>query len=88
MVEFKYQCKRCSKPLYENKFLCQVCAGWGGAKISPVGIMPRYIWVEHRVAELRATIARYFVAAEEPLPEWHEELEEHEAWLRSRKNNE
>jgi hypothetical protein len=43
----------------------------------PVGVIPRYIWIEHRVQDLKNAIYRYREAGL-PIPnEWYMELEEY-----------
>ena len=39
-------------------------------KAPPIGITPRRIWQEKRLAELRAAIDRYRADGREPEPEW------------------
>jgi hypothetical protein len=47
----------------------------------PIGIMPRYIWVEKRVDELKKCILRYKAAELEIKPAWIRELMEHIVYL-------
>jgi hypothetical protein len=43
----------------------------------PLGIMPRYIWLEHRVHEIQEGINRFMEAGKPMPPEWADEL----VWL-------
>ena len=45
-------------------------------RLHPIGIMPKNIWIAHRIEDLKAAIYRY-LEADYPVPrEWYEELEE------------
>lgn len=50
----------------------------------PLGAIPRYLWVEARLAELEAAIDRY-ITAHQPFPEeWATERNDHLAWLQAK----
>lgn len=49
----------------------------------PLGLKPKYIWVEHRTAEIQAAVSRFLeVRSEIPL-DWIEELNEHIKYLKA-----
>jgi hypothetical protein len=53
----------------------------------PLGLRPRWLVAEQRVAEIKAAMNRY-IEANEPIPsEWQEELHELLAYLRNRRRN-
>jgi len=73
----------------------EACMDWGGAMLGvvcpckerghsrkpPLGLRPRFIVAEHRVAEIDAAIQRY-IEAEQAIPQpWTEEREELLTWL-------
>lgn len=60
----------------DNGLYCSAkCADVG--KRPPLGVMPKFIWIEHRIEELKKAIYRY-LEADKPVPkEWYEELEDH-----------
>lgn len=51
------------------------------AEKPPIGIMPKYIWVEKRVDELKKSILRYKAAELEIEPAWIRELMDHIVYL-------
>jgi len=53
----------------------------------PIGPMPRSIWIEHRIDELRAVIDRTPVGHPSLVP-WLEELVEHYQWQAAIKRGE
>jgi hypothetical protein len=53
-------------------------------ELHPIGIMPEFIWVEHRVQELSQAILRYLNANLEVPNEWYEERNKHIKWLKER----
>jgi hypothetical protein len=53
----------------------------------PLGLRPRWLVAEQRIAEIKAAMNRY-IEANEPIPsEWQEELHELLAYLRNRRRN-
>lgn len=48
----------------------------GTLKAPPIGVMPKYIWLDQRFDELGAAIIRYIEQGFNPLPEWTAEREE------------
>lgn len=53
----------------------------------PVGVTPRFLWVEHRLDELTRAIQRYVDAGILPQQEWLDERLEHIKWLEDRREN-
>lgn len=48
----------------------------------PIGVIPKKLWIEQRIEDLKQTIYRY-LDANLPVPHaWYEELEEHIKGLR------
>lgn len=45
----------------------------------PIGLVPRYIWIEQRISVIMRAIIRYEDAGVPVPPEWREELREHVA---------
>lgn len=45
-------------------------------KKPPLGVLPRWAWIEQRIEELEQAIERYKAAKMDWPPEWAEELEE------------
>jgi hypothetical protein len=54
----------------------------------PIGIAPRFIWVQHRVSQLLEAINRYIWAGKTPPEEWFQELNDHRYYLKNRKGGE
>jgi hypothetical protein len=53
----------------------------------PLGLRPRWLVAEQRVAEIKAAMNRY-IEANEPIPsDWQEELHELLTYLRNRRRN-
>lgn len=52
--------------------------------LPPLGVQPRFLWVEHRVDELWQAIMRAVKAGILPQQEWLDEMKEHEHWLQQR----
>lgn len=53
--------------------------------LPPLGLTPRFLWVEHRLDEVNRAIKRYIDAGILPLQEWLDEKIELEAWLAARR---
>lgn len=54
-------------------------------KQPPLGVIPHFIWVEHRVIKITEAMKRYS-AAKMLIPiEWIEELENHVCYLKNRR---
>lgn len=57
-------------------------------KLNPIGIMPEYIWIEHRIQDISNAIIRFAEADLDIPKEWYEERNKHINWLKWRKYNE
>lgn len=72
-------------PMSENEpDICKDCEHEEGchtpsvATKPPLGIMPEYLWLEKRVAELQAVLKRYREAGIPPWAEWVREMARHQ----------
>jgi hypothetical protein len=77
------QCSMCGRTIIKKNTICETCYNQqlvyeaAGMKLSPVGIMPKSIWIAHRIEELKEAIKR-FLDENYPVPhEWYEEVEDH-----------
>lgn len=51
----------------------------------PLGLLPDWLWREHRLEEIGEAFVRYGAAGLEPPAEWRLELAEHVHWIKARK---
>lgn len=50
-------------------------------KKKPLGIIPKWAWIEHRLIRLNEAINRYLESGHKPRIEWYEEYHELTEWL-------
>ena len=65
----------------EETFVRHEASIWEKSVKPPLGIMPEWLWVEHRRDELKYAIVRYLDAGEVIPAEWVEEHKRHCEWL-------
>lgn len=53
--------------------------------LNPIGVMPEFIWVEHRIQDLSEAILRYLNINKVVPSEWYEERNKHIEWLEARR---
>lgn len=73
-------------PLYEQHAAQRKCREIRtGTKKPPLGVMPKWLWLEHRMQELWAAMIRFNMAGVEIPAEWLDEtLRHHAEWKKCR----